>query len=469
MPYTRGILTKAARSILVGLPPVTPPSWSSIMSGVNPGKHGVFGFFKYDRNTWSQRLYTALDLAHPRIHEMLSMRGVRSVMFNPIPDYPILPAGRAVIVSNLFFTPKPVSSPRDIYVKLFGQLDPQKIARSSDCGILEEYPEIVEAYLAAVERIISSGARLFWVNMNAPDILLHRCPRILVSSHLSMDEKRILEGIDKMARILGENHDHLFVVSDHGFAAYRRAIIVNDILVSTGLAKIAEDKTIYELSEYDIDRRARHIERAKRLALSAQVYRLAKRRPLIWITRAMLKAYSAALGRKVVVDAGEPIDAMASEALCPDSFSFGVYVRRRELIPAVLKVLKGSGLPIDVTEGVSFYWGSRAGDSPEIVVLPKFDEGYKLRCNVALGVGVSEGRYFDHHPEGVLIARGLSDLPHRLPNYAVTPLIMKALEEPIPSSSDYGRDGWMEEDYLSRWIVASRAWRAARSLPGRNP
>jgi predicted AlkP superfamily phosphohydrolase/phosphomutase len=29
------------------IPPITPPAWTSFMSGMNPGKHGVFNFTEY--------------------------------------------------------------------------------------------------------------------------------------------------------------------------------------------------------------------------------------------------------------------------------------------------------------------------------------------------------------------------------------------------------------------------------------
>ena len=80
---------------LEAVPPITPASWPSIMSGVNPGKHGIFSFFHWDRVERRARLSSAVDLEHPRIHEMLSYEGVPSLAVNPIPDYPLLPARRA--------------------------------------------------------------------------------------------------------------------------------------------------------------------------------------------------------------------------------------------------------------------------------------------------------------------------------------------------------------------------------------
>jgi len=29
-------------------PPITPPAWTTLMTGMNPGHHGIGGFFEYD-------------------------------------------------------------------------------------------------------------------------------------------------------------------------------------------------------------------------------------------------------------------------------------------------------------------------------------------------------------------------------------------------------------------------------------
>jgi len=38
------------------MPPVTPAAWSSFMTGVNPGKHGVFGFSSLAEESYENSL-----------------------------------------------------------------------------------------------------------------------------------------------------------------------------------------------------------------------------------------------------------------------------------------------------------------------------------------------------------------------------------------------------------------------------
>ncbi|MEB3806619.1 MAG: alkaline phosphatase family protein, partial [Desulfurococcales archaeon] len=75
--------------------PLTYSSWPSIMSGVNPGKHGIYDFFKYSKSSdggWSFDIVTSLDLQYPRINEIIELAGPRYkqryAFVNPIPSYP---------------------------------------------------------------------------------------------------------------------------------------------------------------------------------------------------------------------------------------------------------------------------------------------------------------------------------------------------------------------------------------------
>ena len=45
MPNYKALLDRSASGYLTStVPPYTPPGWTSIFTGVNPGKHGIFGF-----------------------------------------------------------------------------------------------------------------------------------------------------------------------------------------------------------------------------------------------------------------------------------------------------------------------------------------------------------------------------------------------------------------------------------------
>jgi predicted AlkP superfamily phosphohydrolase/phosphomutase len=97
-----------ATGVLVSsYPPITPSAWPSITTGVNPGKHGIFDFARTDLNTGEQKLTRTCDLEHPRIYEMLATLGIETLVFNPIPPYPLVPMEK-LKVASVAFSPRPV-------------------------------------------------------------------------------------------------------------------------------------------------------------------------------------------------------------------------------------------------------------------------------------------------------------------------------------------------------------------------
>jgi len=48
IPFLANIIEQSVRFSLYAFPPVTYPSWINIMTGVNPGVHGIFGFLYMD-------------------------------------------------------------------------------------------------------------------------------------------------------------------------------------------------------------------------------------------------------------------------------------------------------------------------------------------------------------------------------------------------------------------------------------
>src|SRR5579859_7579572 len=47
MPFLRKLVGQGSRAALRSImPPLTPPAWTSLMTGKRPGRHGVFDFFQ---------------------------------------------------------------------------------------------------------------------------------------------------------------------------------------------------------------------------------------------------------------------------------------------------------------------------------------------------------------------------------------------------------------------------------------
>lgn len=78
MPVLQGLLRQGARAPLNSTtPPMTLPSWSSMLTGANPGRHGIFDFVRRDPKTWQLEFTNATHRQVPTLHRVLSDRGAR--------------------------------------------------------------------------------------------------------------------------------------------------------------------------------------------------------------------------------------------------------------------------------------------------------------------------------------------------------------------------------------------------------
>ena len=68
LPHLARLVAEGASGPLLStIPPVTAPAWSSFMTGLNPGKHGIFQWRTYDPTTYTclnERLATSQGVDH---------------------------------------------------------------------------------------------------------------------------------------------------------------------------------------------------------------------------------------------------------------------------------------------------------------------------------------------------------------------------------------------------------------------
>lgn len=467
MPYTRSLLERGFKTDLECIPPVTSPSWTSIMTGVNPGKHGIFGFFMYDKITWKQILISANHVEHPRIHEMLSMNGIKSIVFNPIPDYPLIPASNTIQISNLFFTPKPVSYPAEAYKKFFGGEDPKKYTEDLTCNYLKDYIHVIELYEEAIDKAVNEEHSLLWVNLNIPDSLFHRCPKILETSDVIIEERKIFEKVDKIIKSLRESHDSLVIVSDHGYAMYNKLVSVNDILVKHRLASGTTERKFYEVGDYGMTKGLTKLKSSKRIYVHPKLYSLVRKLHLSRVARLALNVISEILGRRIEVKTSMWVDPDNSLAFLPDHYAFGVYLKDKSVKEEVKNVLRMYSDALIVEDPENVYHGPYVGRAADVVVFPNFFEGYWLVGSYIVGSPILDAWLSAHFPIGVLAIHSDYPLPEnppeKLPNYAVATIVLSLLEQPLPKSRDkveYVEETFAgklpEKNYLSRWLLRKK-------------
>src|SRR5687767_9742833 len=84
MPFLRDFIARGVRAPLRSvIPALTPPAWTSLMTGKRPGEHGVFDFFQKDRgDSHYLRFASSQDIRSETIWSIASQHGRRVISLN---------------------------------------------------------------------------------------------------------------------------------------------------------------------------------------------------------------------------------------------------------------------------------------------------------------------------------------------------------------------------------------------------
>ena len=267
LPTFKNLLDEGVHGDLIStIPPVTAPAWTSLMTGKNPGKHGLYHFIEPQPGSYEMRYTNARSRLAKTVWEIMCAHGLKVGVINVPMTYPPEPVNGFMISGmDAPENSSAITYPPNLYEELknkFGIVSPQirylgflsnNKRRDSILGSLEEadhhYQKVTEYLLKkypvdvamVVFTSVDTAQHFFWQYMdkNHPrydpsgggefqDAILHVCQRI---------DKIIGEITEKLS-----DETSIFIVSDHGFnPTSGRYIYLNQFLAEIGLLKLKEN------------------------------------------------------------------------------------------------------------------------------------------------------------------------------------------------------------------------------------
>lgn len=440
------------------VPPLTPPMWTSITSGVNPGKHGIYSFNLIDGNGKVVRLHRATDVMHPRIHDIVSYNGFESFVANlPLSSWPLIPF-RGALVSD-WLAPKPFAKPEplnEIYQGVLRSVEEEY--DEPQCKLVKHDIALARTLLrlkdtASLEPLLSR-AKYAFIMFGFVDTLLHRypeeayhprtpCVRELASMIDELLKEYLLTVFDEESTVI--------VVSDHGNDKTDYLVSIPRILYDQGLVKVR----MVPVKESMIEKKTE-----AKTPLAAKIINLLMRNPLTGrivtnIGRRLVRRLDSL--RNVALHVERPVvDEENSPVVIPREWSFGIYINEavagkdkeayiEKTINALLRFQEESGHRFlhSVVRGRGHYFhGPYSGRAPHIVVSP--NKGYSFASTniYAAPIDRSPG-VGSHHPANLHIIRppaGRPVLEEAAKNikepwdYAIFALL--AMNIPLPNDHD---------------------------------
>lgn len=457
MPYLKRASNSSMKGVLGStIPPLTGPAWTSIASGVNPGKHGIYSFLTH-RGDYASRLVTSWDVRYPRIHEMVSLKGLKSVCVNHPFTYPIIRIGTKCKVISDWLGPKKSFYPESLkeFAKNYPICDPM-IWNGEEDSALEilhrETEERVETVNSMMQRL---DWDLFWVVFNEPDQIFHRCYAEVFEGHKQITG--ILRKLDKTIKLALDLADLMVVVSDHGFARYTTVININGLLNELGLIAKSREKIIQDRGDLlGIHDKAMYISTPPRL------HSLLSREPL----KSIIKKISRQFTGKEFAGRLFYIDPFKSKAFVSPHHALGIHVKDQNVFDLVFDELKKLDFVAEVWKRQDVYEGPYVKDAPEIVFVPHYDNrAYFSESLTRVTSELVQNRsFYSHHPNGIILIHA-NEIPRLQIEHAetpdVVPTVLSYLKLPMPSDTD-GTP--LFEEKTSKRYDYSKHWRLVKQV-----
>lgn len=246
MPNMRALIAQGAFTPMESsIPEVSSVAWSSIITGKNPGEHGIYGFTDLRPGTYELFFPSFNDLRAPPFWERQG--NGRAAIINIPSTYPAR-AMNGVLISGFVALElrKAVYPP-----ELAPQLERMGYRLDADSAkghhslelFLQDLEETLDSHIAAARWLWEEEAwQTFMLGFTTTDRLAHflwgayEDEQHQYHSAFLDHLRRIDRAIGELADRLDEK-DLLVVLSDHGFERLEEEVYVNSILKEAGLLK----------------------------------------------------------------------------------------------------------------------------------------------------------------------------------------------------------------------------------------
>ncbi len=255
LPCLHDMMENGAHGELTStIPVLTPPAWSSFMTGQNPGKHGIISFFARENNGYNVEVANSTYRSTREIWTILGESGKKVGVVNVPLTYPPKKVNGVMITGMM----TPPESDNFTYPGFLKE-EVKKVVGEGALNPSFTYLEREEVFLndlfESTDRLAKISSHLikkykldlFMVVFNGTDYIQHRFWGYIDPSHpkyrADKFEKyqkiflsyyqRLDEIIGELSRLAGEDAT-VIVMSDHGAGPLRKYIHINSWLMRTG-------------------------------------------------------------------------------------------------------------------------------------------------------------------------------------------------------------------------------------------
>lgn len=454
LPNFTKVMEKGCFGVLHStIPPISSVAIPSMVTGKNPGKHGMFGFGRFNNGIFEA--HTSASIRGETIWDILSGEDKKVVLLNVPLTFPPYKVNGVMISGPPSPRNKVDSFPPEVISALKSEIGEYYVdirhAKNDYMG-LDEKKSVDELFFITKKRAEAVHYLMKnydWDFFMAVFTSLDRIQHLLFgyfdkeSPYFNKEKRETLikyyeELDDIIGRISSEIDENtiLMIVSDHGFEPLYKYVGINDLLVKGGLTKIKNEFQIYNrenivsfFKKMGINVRRIHV-------ISNKLYVTAQKISPSKIDFKSVKvyspyAYSICINKKMLVNEDQ----------------YDITIKKvTEYFNSVVDEEKGEKIVEKIYRKHELYSGSFLSEAPDILIILK--KGYEPRLWTK-GIEplkrngkktVKTGTHIGSNAQrGIIIVSGKgikSMSPIEAKIIDVTPTILHILGVPIPSDMD---------------------------------
>jgi len=243
----KGTLTDMTASI----PEVSSTSWTTFMTGVNPGRHGIYGFMELEKGSYQWRFPNSYDVKSSTLWEIAGKHDKKSIVINVPSTYPAKALNGILTAGFVALDLKKATYPESAYeyLKSIGyrmDVDTNK-AHQSLKVLADDIEETFDIRRKAILHFLDKREWDLFIGVITETDRLHHYLWTALEEESHPQHKFFLDFYRTLDMFIGEIYERVdsnisfIMLSDHGAIAIKQEIYLNTWLKEKGYLKFRKE------------------------------------------------------------------------------------------------------------------------------------------------------------------------------------------------------------------------------------
>ncbi len=252
MPNLAGLVKKGTfTSMTASIPEVSSTSWSTFMTGVNPGRHGVYGFTEFQKGTYKWRFPNSGDIRSDTLWDIAGRNNRKSIILNVPSTYPARALNGILTAGFVALDLKKATYPESAYEYLNSigykiDVDTQKAKESSD-ALARDIEATFSTRQKAILHFLDNQDWDFFLGVITETDRLHHYLWNALHEKNHPQHAFFFDFYKKLDEFIWDLYSRtgdevpFVMVSDHGFTTIKKEVYLNTWLKEKGYLKFGRE------------------------------------------------------------------------------------------------------------------------------------------------------------------------------------------------------------------------------------